>query len=110
MPSRQCALSRSHLFDPFAGDETPVIRLSDKIVRARRTYSNCLICEGPIAAETPYRQIKEVVRDNTRKIMTFRFCGICTRAMAHPDVFGTGRMIASRYRIGNCRRMRGAPL
>lgn len=101
--SRDVPLGDALRFYPFEGDETDTRLLSDKIVTARRMHPRCQICEGEIGAGERHRAMTEINRENGQ-IMTFRFCNRCCRAMAHPDTFDTGRLINSRYSVGEHRR------
>lgn len=96
-------------FDPFGPDETDVSPLSDKIVTAGKDHAHCMMCDGPIPKGSRHRARTE--RNNEeRKIMTFRWCGICCRAMAQADdwdrweISGPERLVDSRDRIGEARR------
>lgn len=101
--SRDCDLAEALQYYPFACDETNVSPLNDHIVVARKAHPRCWICEGPIAAGERHRALTE--RNNEeRKIMTWRFCNKCCRAMAHPDTWDQGRLIESRHNIGHVRR------
>lgn len=101
--SRAVDLPEAVNFDPFQGDDTLVTGLSDKIVIAAKDHARCQICEAPICKGERHRA-KAERNEEDHKIMTFRFCNKCTRAMAHPDTYGTGRLIDSRYAIGSQRR------
>ncbi|HQT89106.1 MAG TPA: hypothetical protein PK677_11215 [Acidiphilium sp.] len=101
--SRDCDLAEALRFLPFDGDETDVSPLSDKIVKAAKEHPRCQICHGVILKGERHRAKTE--RNNEEKtVMTFRFCNKCCRAMAHPDCFYAGRLIESRYAIGDARR------
>ena len=101
-PSRSFPLEDALSVDPFYGDETDVSDLSDKIVTARKDYPHCHICHGPIANGERHRAKAE--RNNEDgKVMTFRFCGKCTRAFAADNEY-MGRLSESRYAIGETRR------
>jgi hypothetical protein len=101
--SRKVDLAHATHYYPFEGDETDVTLLSDRIVRAAKSHPICQICDGAIAAGEHHRVRTE--RDNeAHKVMSFRFCNRCCRAMAHPDTYDTGRLIDSRWTIGERRR------
>ena len=91
-------------YDPFAGDETDVRIISDKIVVAAKSHPRCQICEAPILKGERHRSRVELNREDDQ-IMTFRFCSKCCRAMAAVWTRPNGyRLIESREHIGNCRR------
>jgi len=97
--------SAALLFRPFAGDETDTTVLTDKIVVAAKDHQHCQICNGTIVKGERHRSMVE--RNNEdKKIMTFRFCGLCCKAMAHPSTWSTGSKITHRYAIGERRRVR----
>ncbi len=87
---------------PFEGDETDTLSLSDKIVVGRKPY-DCQVCLGPVLAGERHRALTEINRED-RKVMTFRFCGKCTRAQAMTDAGDwEQRLLGSRYRLGERR-------
>ena len=89
-------------------DDTDATLLSDKIVTAAKLHPHCHTCHGEIAKGERHRAITEV-NNEERKVMTFRVCAKCCRAMAHTlrDYYFTDcdRAIISRIKIGDARRM-----
>lgn len=101
-------LSECLNYDPFSGDESEIVTMSDKIVRAAKDHAHCNICHGQIAKGENHRAINQVNRElGTR--MAFRFCGACCIAMIaindeeSDDEWPDSKLI-ERYRIGEARR------
>ena len=96
-------------YDPFQGDETDVIGMGDKIVRAAKAHPKCHTCEGSIFKGERHRCRVER-NSEERKIDTFRWCSKCCRAMALAEEFDryefadNERLMSSRERIGDERR------
>ncbi len=95
-------------YDPFQGDESEVVTISDKIVHANKDHPHCNVCHGPITKGERHRAINQVNRElGTR--MTFRFCGACCVAMIalddeeNDDEYPDAKLI-ERHRIGDARR------
>lgn len=72
--------------EPFGGDETDVSVLSEKIVKFRKA-TTCQSCRSPVLPGTQGRARTERNYE-TRQIMTFRWCTICTTCMAIEPVDG----------------------
>ena len=103
-PTRQLNLNLALQYDPFEGDETDVTVFSDKIVMAAKDHPRCQICEGPISKGERHRVRTERNNEGEATVMRFRFCQKCCRAMASDDMWNEGRLIDSRYSIGEHRR------
>ncbi len=101
-------LSECLCYDPFEGDESEVVTMSDKIVRANKDHPHCNICHGAIAKGERHRAINQVNRElGTR--MTFRFCSACCIAMIALDDWGNedegpDAKLIERHRLGDARR------
>lgn len=104
MSSRSFDAAAALSYDPFAGDETDVRVMSDRIVVAAKPHPRCHICEAEIEKGERHRSRVELNREDDI-VMTFRFCNKCCRAMAAVHARWNGyRLIESRERIGNRRR------
>lgn len=98
--------------DPFEGDESDVVVVSDTIVTGRKDYPHCQICHGPIAKGEQHRARAEINREENKR-MTFRFCNACCVAMIESDnddegddgdYEEPGARLAARYVIGEAAR------
>ena len=91
-------------FNPWGDDETDTTTFSDRFVVTRKR-SPCAICFAPIG---PGRRVRAQVQRNNedRRVMTFRFCETCCRAMVrrYDATTVAGEMaIELRYEIGRKR-------
>lgn len=81
--------------DPFAGDETDVVLVADRIVTTR-TLHQCNHCLGWISPRShPVRARSEINREENKR-MTFYFCPPCCVAMAVCQL-DAGRTLERRY-------------
>lgn len=102
-PSRLIPMEEALGFDMFGPDETDVTELSDKIVKAAKDHPHCFVCYGPIAKGERHRAKTE--RNNEEgKVMTFRACGKCVRAMLITNETYSDRAMISRECLGEQRR------
>ena len=62
--------------DPFYGDFTNTVMLSDKIVTNRKSY-DCIYCDGVSQKGEQSRVVTERDVDNGGKIVTTRHCKNC---------------------------------
>ena len=91
--------------DPWDGDrDSDAKTLRDKFVVTRKA-SSCAICFGGIVAGERVRAQTQQ-SDAERKVMTFKFCDECCRAMACYS--WVPEILESRYEIG-IKRSRSSP-
>ncbi len=95
-------------YDPFQGDESEVVTMSDTIVTGRKDYAHCTICHGPIVNGERHRAINQINRELGER-QTFRFCNCCCVAMAaladdSNDEDEPDAKLIERYELGSTRR------
>lgn len=95
-------------YDPFQGDESEVVTLSDSLVVGRKDYAHCNICHGPIAKGERHRALSQINRELGQR-KTWRFCNACCVAMAalnddYDDGTPPDAMLIERYVLGDARR------
>lgn len=98
-------------YDPFQGDESEVVAMSDKIVRANKDHPHCNICHGAIAKGEHHRAINQINRELGER-QTFRFCNACCVAMVALDDEESDEdpdaKLIERHRLGDARRFQEA--
>lgn len=88
-------------FDPWSGDmDSDAVTLRDKFVVARKR-GTCSLCFGIVSVGERVRAQTQRSEEQ-RKVMTFRFCSICCRAMERYGDDG-GDAIERRYTLGRQR-------
>lgn len=86
------------MYDPFQGDESEVIRSSDKFVTTR-TVHTCQHCRMQIKPRSRCRCLSEINREEHKR-MSFYFCPACCEAMAKiPEDAGAALDQRSAYRM-----------